>query len=424
MRRSVLIGTVLILALAQLVWGTTPAMLTYQGVLKDSNGDIVADGSYSVIFRLYDAETGGTAIPWSETHSVTTTDGVFSVVLGDALAGGQSFPGNGAYFDAPYWLEIEVGGAILSPRTRLTSAPYAMAARSVYGSWNEMGSRSRFGINVAGTADTTKAVVITQEGKVGIGTTLPDYPLHMLSDSGAYVNLSGYGDTYNYSGLMLESRTDGQYWQLLHRQWASRQNNFLIQYRDGATWGNYLSITPGGNVGIGTGTPSARLEVAGTIKADSVRIDTTVRWYTIPHVAFDAPSNVGRTDFNTYSNLANTDVEFMAPVHLPHGALVTQFQATVGDTAAGNMTMELRAYADNGAWWQLGQLNNSFINGLKTDSVAVNAYNGEVQNQWKAYYIKATWRVPPPEWMAGTFKPQDVYIRSARIKYTVDQPLP
>jgi hypothetical protein len=87
------------------------------------------------------------------------------------------------------------------------------------------------------------------------------------------------------------------------------------------------------------------------------------------------------------------------------------------------MSVELRAYADNGTWWQLAQL-IGFDNGLVTDSLAVSAYVGEVRNRTRAYYIKATWWVPPPEWMAGTFEPQDVYIRSARIKYTVDQPLP
>ena len=50
MKRSTIIGTFIILALTQLGWGTTPALITYQGVLKDASGDIVADGSYSIIF--------------------------------------------------------------------------------------------------------------------------------------------------------------------------------------------------------------------------------------------------------------------------------------------------------------------------------------------------------------------------------------
>ncbi|MFC1483896.1 hypothetical protein ACFL6Q_02460 [Candidatus Neomarinimicrobiota bacterium] len=335
LRNIVLVS--MILALIQLSWGTTPTLITYQGVLKDSNGDIVADGSYSVIFRLYDVDTGGTDIGWSETHSVTTTDGIFSVVLGDALAGGQSFFGGGiAPFDVPYWLEIEIGGTVMAPRTRLTSVPYANAARSVAGSWNELGSRSRLGINTGSFADTTKAVVITQEGRVGIGTTMPagklhiatphgdgiqmtdslsglaraslinfensggslylndatgatqarirgyemsgvqayfnagnvgigtDSPersLHVYRDSSAYIKVSGDGGTYNYSGLTLEAVSDNRAWSLVHRSMAGVQNNFAIMNWDGSSFHYPFSITQGGNVGIGTGTPGRKLDI-------------------------------------------------------------------------------------------------------------------------------------------------------------------
>lgn len=113
MKRTIVTSTILVLAAVQLGLATTPATITYQGVLKDDKGDIVADGSYSVTFRLYDAEVGGTNVgSWTETHSVATTDGVFSVELGTQMS-----LVTGGKFDIPYWLEIEVGGG--SP-----NAPY------------------------------------------------------------------------------------------------------------------------------------------------------------------------------------------------------------------------------------------------------------------------------------------------------------
>jgi hypothetical protein len=206
MRRSVIIGTFLIFALVQLSWGTTPYQITYQGVLKDDvSGEIVADGSYDMAFSIFEIDVGGTA-NWTETHvGVSVVGGLFTVELGSLV----SFPGGGAArFDVPYWLEIQIGSTVLSPRTKLQAVPYANAARSVYGSWNELQSRGRLGINTVGSADTTKAIVLTDQGMVGIGTTLPESPLHITSDSTTYVNISGDGGTYSYSGLWLESGYD------------------------------------------------------------------------------------------------------------------------------------------------------------------------------------------------------------------------
>ncbi|MFC1547884.1 hypothetical protein ACFL5M_05090 [Candidatus Neomarinimicrobiota bacterium] len=253
LRNIVLVS--MILALIQLSWGTTPTLITYQGVLKDSNGDIVADGSYSVIFRLYDVDTGGTDIGWSETHSVTTTDGIFSVVLGDALAGGQSFFGGGiAPFDVPYWLEIEIGGTVMAPRTRLTSVPYANAARSVAGSWNELGSRSRLGINTGSFADTTKAVVITQEGRVGIGTTQPTHRLHIATPHGDGIQLTdSISGTWRASLINFENSGGNLY---LNDATGAAQAR-IRGYEMNGVQGFFNA----GRIGIGTTSPQRALHV-------------------------------------------------------------------------------------------------------------------------------------------------------------------
>ena len=54
---------------------------SYQGLLTDAAGVPVTDGSYMVVFTLYDAATGGTS-EWTETQSVTTMDGLYNVMLG------------------------------------------------------------------------------------------------------------------------------------------------------------------------------------------------------------------------------------------------------------------------------------------------------------------------------------------------------
>ena len=58
-----------------------PRTLSYQGVVKDAAGVILADGDYTFTFRLYDAASGGDAL-WSEQQVCTVHDGVFDAVLG------------------------------------------------------------------------------------------------------------------------------------------------------------------------------------------------------------------------------------------------------------------------------------------------------------------------------------------------------
>jgi hypothetical protein len=96
-------------------------VLSYQGVLRDASGTPVPDGTYSITFGVYDVSAGGTEL-WSETQSVTVTEGLLDALLG------ASSPLDLA-FDTDYWLGISVAGeAELTPRVRLTAAPYAVRA--------------------------------------------------------------------------------------------------------------------------------------------------------------------------------------------------------------------------------------------------------------------------------------------------------
>lgn len=98
-----------------------PRTVSYQGLLTNLQNDPVTDGSYNVTFALYDAATGGTAL-WTESHAVSTLQGVFDVVLGSTTPLTVTF-------DKPYWLGITLqGGQEMAPRVQLTSVPYAMSA--------------------------------------------------------------------------------------------------------------------------------------------------------------------------------------------------------------------------------------------------------------------------------------------------------
>jgi hypothetical protein len=112
----VLIGSVFALVF---VMGCLEPKMTYQGVLTNAQGTPMPDGIYSATFRLWNAD----ANKWvfTETKTITVTNGVFSTVLG------ETFDLPVKEFAQTLELEISVEGDTLSPRQRLYGAPYAFS---------------------------------------------------------------------------------------------------------------------------------------------------------------------------------------------------------------------------------------------------------------------------------------------------------
>jgi hypothetical protein len=98
-----------------------PGTLAYQGIVTDAAGEIKPDGSYSFTFRLYDMETGGSAL-WTETKDLQVQNGLFYTLLGDQTSFGPNL-----LFDQPYWLGIQLGSeSELIPRLPLASVGYSL----------------------------------------------------------------------------------------------------------------------------------------------------------------------------------------------------------------------------------------------------------------------------------------------------------
>jgi len=103
-----------------LSYAAVPHLINYQGRLTDTSG-VPLNGSYSITFRIYDAETAGNLL-WEEAQSgVVIQKGIFNVLLGSVINLSLAF-------DKPYFLEIKVGSEVMSPRQRIASAGYAIMA--------------------------------------------------------------------------------------------------------------------------------------------------------------------------------------------------------------------------------------------------------------------------------------------------------
>ena len=124
--KAAVLCLILLIAAAGPISAQIPQTINYQGILTDAGGTAVADGAYSIAFKLYDVSSGGSEL-WTETQTVTVLKGVFSTVLGGVT------PVNLA-FDKPYWLGVAVGGGSeLTPRIALTTSPYSFNAQKVAG---------------------------------------------------------------------------------------------------------------------------------------------------------------------------------------------------------------------------------------------------------------------------------------------------
>jgi hypothetical protein len=101
-----------------------PPKINYQGLLTDSSGTPVSDGSHSVVFKFYTVANGGVAL-WQETHNITTADGLFSIILGETSDIDETIIPS-----APVYLGVSVdGGSEMSPRTELVSVPWAIRSK-------------------------------------------------------------------------------------------------------------------------------------------------------------------------------------------------------------------------------------------------------------------------------------------------------
>ncbi len=106
-----------------------PRLISFEGTLKDANGDPVPDGGYDVTFTIYDSPTNGNAL-WTEkwdgnSSRVATKDGMFNVKLGQHI----SLPSDFFTKNPTTYLGIRVAlDPEMIPRQQITSVAYAFTA--------------------------------------------------------------------------------------------------------------------------------------------------------------------------------------------------------------------------------------------------------------------------------------------------------
>jgi len=123
-------------------FGAVPDSLNLQGILKNSAGNPVPNGSYTVTFRICSTATGGTAL-WSETQNLGTNGGQFTCMLGKITPVDDT-----CLRTAKCFLGIQVSpDPEMTPRIPLVSVPFSWRVRTVDGA---TGGTVTGGLSVAG----------------------------------------------------------------------------------------------------------------------------------------------------------------------------------------------------------------------------------------------------------------------------------
>jgi hypothetical protein len=309
-------------ASAQPKSANVPRVVRYSGTLKNIDGSSRV-GTIGVTFSIY-ADASGTAPLWQELQNVVVDpDGHYTVLLGAERSEGLPdglFVGNEAR-----WLGIRVESEPEQPRAILAAVPYALKAADAEtlggkplsafvlnedASNGTTGSDGRtksaasgtigvmpLSINTGGSSGTQNQVakwsdnagtlgnsVITDTGSfVGINATNPQSMLQVGSVT------TGVGESAAPGILQIQSPTDlnapqsglefkssswgsGFGWKMVTPDRLNGNVPLSFAYRsNSANWTELMTLrSDTGNVGIGTTSPAAKLDVNGNINASGI----------------------------------------------------------------------------------------------------------------------------------------------------------
>jgi len=332
-------------------------LLQYQGRLTDpGTGEAVADGMYLMSFGLYNVESGGSPL-WMETKDVSVQGGLFSTVLGDKTPLDQDL-----FNGQALWLGVKVrADAEATPRQQVLPVAYALSL-------------------VPGAV---------------VEASITD-PLLKVVQSGTGYGL--WGETSRGTAAVLGYHTGSGY-----GVWGYSIDGY----------GGYFASNTGTPLYVsGAATMSGNLTVGGDVETDRVTYSSPRTHYLVIGCGGFVPEN--NVDYSNGGGCGGayrtTSGALVAPVHLPHGAVVTGFEVFFYDTSSGDMHVNLNGhYLSSCGFFTLADVYSSGTSGYYSVTDTANA---TINNTAYSYRVRAY----STEWDSI-----NLMIKGAVITYTITE---
>jgi hypothetical protein len=361
--------TLTFLALPSITTAQVPNQMQYQGYLTDDGGSPL-DTTVDMEFVIYDDSIGSGTV-WTETHlDVTVENGLFEVILGSVSGVTQD-----VVSDSVRWLGTTVGDdSEIYPRTKLITVPYAFRVSTVDGAT---------GGTISGDVEIQGDILGNQFQVKG--------------------NVLGY----NYGGEINFNQDDLT---------IQASTNDPIIFKHGGV-DETARIQADGNVAIGTTIASEKLDVNGNINVNGKITYGSPRthYFVIGGEGFLPDRNLNYGNSGSHGGAyieSGGPYALAAPVHLPQGAVVTEFKVFFMDTSSSDVSVGLkRLYLSTGGYATMADVSSSGISGYDSQTDATISY-ATIDNTVHGYCVRA---------YCTSWDGWNLRIMGALITYTIDE---
>ena len=210
--------------------------VNFQARILKNTGALVADGNYSIQFKVYDSLAGPTS-QWNETQVVTIKNGYASVALGSSTPFGSSVD-----WSQEQWLTMNINGdGEMAPRMKVTAVP--LAFRAVQADTLTSGSGTISASQLAQLASGTVQSVNSANSGLRINQTGAGGLLQLQGNGSDVLTLNKTGDLSIASGLTVGNSS-------LTTAGTIRWNGTAFEGYNGFVWTPLGTTGPGSLVSI------------------------------------------------------------------------------------------------------------------------------------------------------------------------------